>query len=402
MEINFKTNNNYSKEQITKLMFPRQTNQNNLIPLNNANISFDENNQQQDDFLNDIAKQIDIFTNNNYEHSNVDYDENMNRHFKKQNTPHNRQDLFKDNKKNEHNNSNFNNINCLLSKKNNSYNTGMMNRNLQSYINMNTSTVINNQTSQCSRDMQLSYQKNRENSSPDNTPSKYSKKYMKDIDNYICHTTHTIGKGSFGKVVYGTTQSGEDICFKFEKISNHKNNSILKEEYRIYNYLDGGEGIPKIFQFGQHKSNRYLIMELIGPSLDKFFNLCEKKFNLETTLFLGQQMVDRIEFVHSRGFIHRDIKPNNFLFGKFSRTMDLNDTTLYIIDFGLSAPYLEQITSSGSTSFYNTSGLDTDCSSFFNKYSTRDSMDNYKNAAMNMRDGKKQGGKICFLSLLRN
>ncbi len=167
-------------------------------------------------------------------------------------------------------------------------------------------------------------------------------KYMKVIDNeYILHSTHTIGKGSFGKVVYGRTINDKDVCFKFEKTNAHKN-SILKEELKIYNQIKGGFGIPKIFACGTYKNCRYIVMELIGPSLDKFFILCEKKLKLETVVYLGLQMIDRIEHFHSKGFIHRDIKPNNFLFGKFNRQMTSEDKTVHIIDFGLSTTYLEQ------------------------------------------------------------
>lgn len=189
-------------------------------------------------------------------------------------------------------------------------------------------------------------------------------KYMKDIDGFICYSTHVIGKGSFGKVVYGKRSTGEDICFKFEKICNHKTNSILKEEYKMYKQLKGGIGIPEIHNFGLYKGSRYLAMELIGPSLDKFFNLCDKKLNLETTIFLGIQMIDRLYYVHSKGIVHRDIKPNNFLFGKFKKSLDLTDRTVYIIDFGLSAPYLEfdHSTGNGSTC------LDRSLSKYINNY----------------------------------
>lgn len=167
-------------------------------------------------------------------------------------------------------------------------------------------------------------------------------KYVKEIgDDYFYYSTHVIGKGSFGKVVYGRNKKDEDLCFKVEKISNQKNGSILRDEYNIYNYLKDSVGIPQIFKFGEYKKNRYLAMELIGPSLDKFFILCNKKFSLETTIYLGLEMIERIEFVHSRGIIHRDIKPNNFLFGKYSRKIENWDNTLYIIDFGLSTSYLE-------------------------------------------------------------
>lgn len=51
---------------------------------------------------------------------------------------------------------------------------------------------------------------------------------------------------------------------------------------------------------------------------------------------LGDQMLQRIEFVHNNSFIHRDIKPDNFLMGSSA-----NQHILYIIDFGLSKRFID-------------------------------------------------------------
>lgn len=142
-----------------------------------------------------------------------------------------------------------------------------------------------------------------------------------------------IGSGSFGDIYLGTTiNTGEEVAIKLECIRTK--HPQLHIESKFYKMMQGGIGIPRIIWCGSEGDYNVMVMELLGPSLEDLFNFCSRRFSLKTVLLLADQMITRIDFIHSRDFIHRDIKPDNFLMG-----LGKKGNLVYIIDFGLAKKY---------------------------------------------------------------
>lgn len=151
------------------------------------------------------------------------------------------------------------------------------------------------------------------------------------FEKYLCQKK--IGKGSFGTVFEGiNTKNNDKIALKLEKRDKSKSGTLETEAYRLL-YLQG-EGVPKIYCYGNNSTHNILIQELLGDSLETIFNNTFRKFSLKTICVLGIEMIKRIQWIHSRHHIHRDIKPDNFTIGR-----DKNANKIYIIDFGLSKKY---------------------------------------------------------------
>ena len=75
------------------------------------------------------------------------------------------------------------------------------------------------------------------------------------------------------------------------------------------------EGVPSIKWFGTEGDYNCLVMDLLGRSLLDLFISCGRKFSLKTVLLIADQMLQRLEFMHSRSLIHRNIKPENIVIG---------------------------------------------------------------------------------------
>ncbi|XP_052886623.1 casein kinase 1-like protein 1 isoform X1 [Gossypium arboreum] len=147
-----------------------------------------------------------------------------------------------------------------------------------------------------------------------------------------------IGSGSFGEIYLGTNvQTNEEVAIKLENVKT-KHPQLLYES-KLYRILQGGTGIPNLRWFGVEGDYNVLVIDLLGPSLEDLFNFCSRKLSLKSVLMLADQMINRVEFFHSKAFLHRDIKPDNFLMGLGRRA-----NQVYIIDYGLAKKYRDSST----------------------------------------------------------
>ncbi|CAN6456597.1 unnamed protein product [Victoria cruziana] len=142
-----------------------------------------------------------------------------------------------------------------------------------------------------------------------------------------------IGSGSFGEIYLAAhIETNEVVAVKLE--SGKTKHPQLLYEAKLYKILQGGSGIANIRWSGVDGEDNVLVLDLLGPSLEDLFVYCERKFSLKTVLMLADQMITRIEYMHSKGFLHRDIKPDNFLMGLGKKA-----NQVYVIDFGLAKRY---------------------------------------------------------------
>jgi serine/threonine protein kinase len=142
-----------------------------------------------------------------------------------------------------------------------------------------------------------------------------------------------IGEGTFGSIYKGENiRTKEQVAIKIEPINNEY--KLLKNESIIYQYLTNTIGIPNVKWFGKDENNYYMVINLLGDSLQSIKN-SKGVFSLKLVLQIGIQIISILKTIHDKGLIHRDIKPDNFLVSKNEKNKQI-----YIIDFGFCKIYM--------------------------------------------------------------
>lgn len=160
-----------------------------------------------------------------------------------------------------------------------------------------------------------------------------------------------LGKGGFGQVYVGrrlkptdpactTGPNANQVALKFEHRSSKGCDYGPPYEWSVYNSLGGILGVPKVHFKGSQGDYYVMVMDLLGPSLWDKWNANGQIMSQEMVACIAVESLAILENFHSKGFVHGDIKPENFLLGPPGTP---TEKKLYLVDLGLGTRWRDPI-----------------------------------------------------------
>ncbi|XP_024962092.1 casein kinase 1-like protein HD16 isoform X2 [Cynara cardunculus var. scolymus] len=152
-----------------------------------------------------------------------------------------------------------------------------------------------------------------------------------------------LGKGGFGQVYVGrrinapvpherTGSGAVEVALKFEHRSSKGCNYGPPYEWQVYNVLGGSHGVPRVHYKGRQGDYYIMVMDMLGPSLWDVWNNNSHTMSIEMVACIAIEAISILEKMHSRGYVHGDVKPENFLLGSPGTS---DEKKLFLVDLGL-------------------------------------------------------------------
>nr|XP_043612356.1 casein kinase 1-like protein HD16 [Erigeron canadensis] len=160
-------------------------------------------------------------------------------------------------------------------------------------------------------------------------------------------TERKLGKGGFGQVYVGRRVTGGsgrtgpdavEVALKFEHRNSKGCNYGPPYEWQVYSTLNGCYGIPSVHYKGRLGDFYILVMDMLGPSLWDVWNNLGQSMSPNMVACIAVEAISILEKLHSKGFVHGDVKPENFLLGQPGSA---DEKKLYLIDLGLASKWKE-------------------------------------------------------------
>ncbi|KAJ7964910.1 Non-specific serine/threonine protein kinase [Quillaja saponaria] len=142
----------------------------------------------------------------------------------------------------------------------------------------------------------------------------------------------TIGEGTFAKVKFArNSETGEPVALKIldkEKVLKHKMAEQIKREVATMKLIKH-PNVVRLYEVMGSKTKIFIVLEFVtgGELFDKIVN--HGRMGEDEARRYFQQLINAVDYCHSRGVYHRDLKPENLLLDAYGN--------LKVSDFGLSA-----------------------------------------------------------------
>ncbi|MCO5608231.1 hypothetical protein L7F22_062437 [Adiantum nelumboides] len=159
-----------------------------------------------------------------------------------------------------------------------------------------------------------------------------------------------LGKGGFGQVYVGrrirsvSERSGPhaaEVALKFEHRNSKGCNSGPPYEWQVYNALNGCYGVPHVHYKGRQGEFYIMVMDMLGPSLWDVWNSSNQSMSTEMVACIAVESLSILEKMHAKGYVHGDVKPENFLLGHPGSP---DEKKLFLVDLGLASKWRDTST----------------------------------------------------------